>query len=55
MGVRANVTFLPPAAHGSLLDPSAAPAATAEMQGEMASLVATGGTTVVISNPNVIQ
>lgn len=55
MGVRANVTFLPPAAHGSLLDPSAAPAATAEMQGEMASLVASGGTTVVISNPNVIQ
>ncbi len=55
MGVRVNVTFLPPASHGSLLDPSASPAATAEMQGEMASLLSTGGTTVVIANPDVIQ
>jgi hypothetical protein len=55
MGVRANVTFLPPASHGSLLDPTASPAATAEMQGEMASLLSTGGTTVVIANPDVIQ
>lgn len=55
MGVRANVTFLPPAGHGSLLSPADSPAATAEMQGEMASLLATGGTTVVIANPDVIQ
>lgn len=55
MGVRANVTFLPPAGHGSLLSPADSPAATAEMQGEMASLLASGGVTVVIANPNVIQ
>ena len=55
MGVRANVTLLPPAGHGSLLSPADSPAATAEMQGEMASLLSTGGTTVVVDNPDVIQ
>ncbi len=55
MGVRANVTFLPPAGHGSLLSPADSPAATAEMQGEMASLLASGGISVMIANPNVIQ
>ncbi len=55
MGVRANVTFLPPASHGSLLDPTASPATTAEMQGEMASLLASGGVSVMIANPDVIQ
>lgn len=55
MGVRANVTFLPPASHGSLLSPVTSPLATAEMQGEMASLLASGGVTVVIANPDVIQ
>ncbi len=55
MGVRANVTFLPPASHGSLLNPVDSPAATAEMQGEMASLLASGGVSVVIANPDVIQ
>lgn len=41
--------------HGSLLDPSASPAATAEMQGQAASLIASGGTTVVVNDPSVIQ
>ena len=41
--------------HGSLLDPSANPAVTAEMQGQAASLISTGGTTVVVNDPSVIQ
>jgi len=41
--------------HGSLLDPSASPATTAEMQGQAASLLSTGGTTVVVNDPSVIQ
>lgn len=40
--------------HGSLLDPSD-PAVTAEMQGQAASLIASGGTTVVVNDPSVIQ
>ena len=41
--------------HGSLLDPTSSAAVTAEMQGEMASMIASGGTTVVISNTSVIR
>ncbi|MBS3747617.1 MAG: hypothetical protein KGY49_11295, partial [Wenzhouxiangellaceae bacterium] len=41
--------------HGSLLDPSASPAVTAEMQGQAASLISSGGTTVVVNDPSVIQ
>jgi len=54
-GVDAAVRFLPPASHGSLLDPGAAPLATAEMQGQMASLLASFGTLIQISNPDVID
>ena len=42
-------------AHGSLLDPTSSPAVTAEMQGEMASMIVSRGTTVVVSNPSVIR
>ena len=42
--------FLPPANHGSLLDPAGAPATTAEMQSQMASFLATLGTTVLVDN-----
>ena len=41
--------------HGSLLDPSSAPAVTAEMQGEMASMIASGGQAVLIQNSSVIK
>lgn len=41
--------------HGSLLSPAASPAATAEMQGQMAAFHATGGTTLNITNTDVIQ
>lgn len=54
MGIRGAVRMLV-GGHGSLLDPSASPAATAEMQGQAASMVATGGTTVVIGDPSLIQ
>ena len=54
MGIRGAVRMLV-GGHGSLLDPSASPAATAEMQGQAASMVASGGTTVVIGDPSLIQ
>lgn len=41
--------------HGSLLSPAASPAATAEMQGEMASFLASNGLTVLVKNPSVIR
>lgn len=42
--------FVAPANHGSLLNPSGAPEATAEMQSQMASFLATLGTTVQVVN-----
>ena len=41
--------------HGSLLDPTSAPAVTAEMQGEMASLFLSGGHAVQVTNPAVLK
>ena len=49
-GVDAAGRFVPPAEHGSLLDPSAAPASTAEMQKQMASFVASRGRAVVVED-----
>lgn len=54
MGIRGAVRFIG-GSHGSLLDPSVSPAVTAEMQGQAASMVASGGTTVVVNDPSVIQ
>jgi len=53
-GVR-GVTRFVLGTHGSLLDPSASLEVTAEMQGEAASLAATGGTVVQITIPSVLQ
>lgn len=53
-GIRGATRFIQ-GSHGSLLDPSASPAVTAEMQGQAASLIATGGTTVVVNDSSVIQ
>ncbi|MCX7554781.1 Ig-like domain-containing protein [Marinicella sp. S1101] len=41
--------------HGSLLSPAASPAATVEMQSQMAAFQATGGTVLNITNTDVIQ
>ncbi|MCF6288752.1 MAG: lipase [Proteobacteria bacterium] len=41
--------------HGSLLNPTASLTATVEMQTQMASMIATGGTTVVVTDASVIQ
>jgi hypothetical protein len=41
--------------HGSLLSPVASLAATVEMQSEMASFLATSGTTVVVTDDSVVQ
>jgi len=58
-GHGAYVSFLPPATHGSLLDPTASLGATVEMQTETvdfaASAVVPGGPFVVISNPAVVD
>ncbi len=53
-GIRGAVRFTH-GDHGSLLSPAASPAATAEMQGEMASLLVSGGAAVQISNTSVIR
>jgi len=53
-GVRATTRFVV-GAHGSLLDPSASPAATAEMQGQMASMIASSGGYLQVTNPAVLQ
>lgn len=42
--------FLPPASHSSLLSPATSPAATAEMQKQMASFIASRGTAVVVQD-----
>ncbi len=42
--------FVPPASHSSLLSPAASPAATAEMQAQLASFIASKGTSVVVNN-----
>jgi pimeloyl-ACP methyl ester carboxylesterase len=41
--------------HGSLLDPTSSAAVTIEMQGEMASMLASGGQAVIIQNSSVIR
>lgn len=53
-GIRAYVEFLQ-GTHSSLLVPGATPAVTAEMQGEMASMVVSNGTAVQIQNTSVIR
>ena len=53
-GIRGAVRFLQ-GEHGSLLDPTDFPAATVEMQGEMASMLVTHGTVVQVANPAIIQ
>ncbi|MDN5923838.1 MAG: hypothetical protein L0H70_02425 [Xanthomonadales bacterium] len=51
--VRGAVRFIK-GEHGSLLSPASSPAVTAEMQGEMASMVVSAGQVVQITNPAVI-
>jgi hypothetical protein len=53
-GVRGAVRFIV-GDHGSLLNPAASAAATVEMQGQMASLIASGGQQVQVSNTSVIR
>ncbi len=54
MGIRGAIRMLE-GSHGSLLDPSASQPATAELQGQAASMVASGGAQVVIGDPTLIQ
>ena len=49
-GLKVAGRFVPPADHGSLLSPAASPAATAEMQKQMASFLVSRGTAVVVED-----
>lgn len=53
-GIRGAVRFIA-GSHGSLLDPSASAATTVEMQTQMASMLQSDGTQVLVQNPGVIQ
>jgi dienelactone hydrolase len=53
-GIRGVVRFIR-GDHVSLLSPAASPAATVEMQSQMASMIVSGGTTVVITDTSVIR
>lgn len=53
-GIRGATRFIS-GSHGSLLDPTADPAVTAEMQGQAASMIQSGGAAVVVTNPSVIE
>ncbi len=54
MGIRGAVRMIQ-GGHGSLLSPADGPAVTAEMQGQAASMVASGGAAVQIGNPSLIE
>ncbi|MGY6555531.1 MAG: Ig-like domain-containing protein [Wenzhouxiangella sp.] len=54
LGIRGAVRMVQ-GGHGSLLDPSAGAAVTAEMQGQAASMVASGGAAVQIGNTSLIE
>jgi hypothetical protein len=49
-GLRAAGRFVPPASHGSLLSAATSLEATLEMQGQMASFLASGGTLINVAN-----
>jgi len=49
-GLRAAGRFVPPASHGSWLDPSSSPAAFLEMQKQAATFIGSFGGAVVVSN-----
>lgn len=53
-GVKVAVRFTA-GDHGSILSPAASVAATVEMQTQMASMVSSGGTTVVVTDTSVVQ
>ncbi|MFC1689222.1 hypothetical protein ACFL07_06115 [Pseudomonadota bacterium] len=53
-GLNGVARFIQPAEHGSWLRPESYPAVTAEMQGQMASFIASGGTAVVVGNPDLL-
>jgi hypothetical protein len=52
-GLKGVARFLQPAEHGSLLSPTY-PAVRAEMQGQMASFIASAGTAVVVGDPSLL-
>jgi len=54
-GLKVAIRFLPPADHGSLLDPSASPAATEEMRAQIKSFIQSDGTSLVVTDSSVIQ
>jgi len=51
-GLRAAGRFIPPATHGSWLDPTSSPAAFFEMQNQAATFIGSFGGAVVVTNPD---
>jgi hypothetical protein len=51
-GLRSAARFVPPASHGSLMSPASSAAATAEMQGQMATFFGSAGTFIVVGDPS---
>ena len=54
LGIRGAVRMIQ-GGHGSLLDPTAGPTVTAEMQGQAASMISSGGASVVIGDDSLIK
>ena len=54
-GVDLVGNFVPPAEHGSLLDPTPSPAATVEMQKQLASFLFSRGTAVVVEDASTME
>ena len=53
-GIHGAVRFVT-GTHGSLLDPSASPQATVEMQTQMATYIASGGLVIPVNNSAVVK
>ena len=54
-GVSLAGRFIPPATHGSFLDPTSSLAATVEMQKQMASFLLTRGKAVVVEDASTME
>jgi hypothetical protein len=54
LGIRGAVRFIQ-GSHGSLLDPTASPFVTGEMQAQATDMMASGGSEVVVGNSSLIQ
>ncbi len=50
-----NIVRFTEGSHGSMLDPTASPAATAEMQSQFGAFIASKGTMLNVTNSDVVE